>query len=110
MEPFDLTLHQVTYEEGSDSPDELDSFGTVVNYDSHFSQVDTVPTTCSTPLTFTAATENRGINLIKFNHFRHRCYGMFQLQFNKLDVEFKTFFFFPNFPLVMVFDFTACKL
>lgn len=59
MEPFDLTLHQVTYEEGSDSPDELDSFGTVVNYDSHFSQVDTVPTTCSTPLTFTAATENR---------------------------------------------------
>lgn len=61
MEPFDLTLHQVTYEEGSDSPDELDSFGTVVNYDSHFSQVDTVPTTCSTPLTFTAATENRGI-------------------------------------------------
>lgn len=62
MEPFDLTLHQVTYEEGSESPDELDSFNSVVHYDSQFSQihVDTVPTTCSTPLTFTAAIEKRG--------------------------------------------------
>ncbi|XP_061163619.1 golgin subfamily A member 3-like [Saccostrea echinata] len=59
MEPFDLKLHQVTYEIGSDSPDEVDSFSTVVAYDSQFAQVDTVPTTCSTPLTFTAATENQ---------------------------------------------------
>lgn len=60
MEPFDLKLHQVTYEEGAESPDELDSFSTVVHYDSQFSQIDTVPTTCSTPLTYTAASENKG--------------------------------------------------
>ena len=37
MEPFELTLQQVTFEEGEFSPQpELDSFDTVVNYDTHF--------------------------------------------------------------------------
>ena len=37
MEPFELTLQQVTFEEGEYSPQpELDSFDTVVNYDTHF--------------------------------------------------------------------------
>ena len=67
MEPFELTLQQVTFEEGEYSPQtELDSFDTVINYDTQFesSVGTTFQGTSALSFSYTDANRSRGVRNI----------------------------------------------
>ena len=61
MEPFDLKVHQVNFNDADLSQENLDSFSSVVHYDSHFTQTDNPESSPSVGIT--AA--------LKYNHSNH---------------------------------------
>lgn len=69
MEPFELTLQQVTFEEGDFSPQsDLDSFDTVVNYDTQFEpprRGTTLQGSSALTYTYSEANKCRGVTFIQ---------------------------------------------